>query len=654
MLAARSAVLTLDSILPGDRERLLAVLTINGHGRDGNPSRGNSSDAASIEAMDFDDGAQLNVEIEESSSEPDLASFAAVDETGKSSSFGPSSALNQPHGNMLNHIHGPHPAHDVIDQGVRNQLVADAALQRQQEPTLRSRADICGVPTDTALHLLSIHWRRQHHTFPLTYRPAIMKSLIMGGSGCSDFLMYAIFAWTSKSSDRLDIRDAEDDASTAGLRFFRRCDDLLAEKRLLIFPTISTVSGLLLLGSTYNAKGDPSKGWLYTGYALRMVYDLGLHIDPRQGDFTAEDAELRRRTFWAAFICDKLQSLYLGRPMSIDLRDAHVSRVFHDTFEEFELDEAYSVSSHPEPLHSVSTFQQFCLLARIMTKIIKRFYVVGASSRSAKAALQSISHSLHIWRTSLPPALLFEPDEPFTAQSRRPPPNIMTMNATYHALHILLNRPFIADGHLRVTTAPKESWRRCTIAARSITNIVQAYNAAYSLHSAPYLLSYTLYVASTIHVRNTAMADSSKSQDRSSSLGLSLRCLEELCKANPGVRRPLNIVKKLMARHGILSTALPSPTGATSTEDVITSELSPSSNATTDFDRILSMFPSDNVVAGSDLMTFAQPTEDLFGGDHQFAGLFDFQDPLYGHMNDNMMPIYSFEGTHMLPTTDLN
>jgi len=80
-----------------------------------------------------------------------------------------------------------------------------------------------------------------------------------------------------------------------------------------------------LLGSTYNARGETSKGWLYTGYALRMVYDLGLHIDPENLDADPMEVEVRRRVFWDAFICDKLQRFYLGRPVAINLRDAHVS-----------------------------------------------------------------------------------------------------------------------------------------------------------------------------------------------------------------------------------------------------------------------------------------------------------------------------------------
>ena len=58
-----------------------------------------------------------------------------------------------------------------------------------------------------------------------------------------------------------------------------------------------------------------------------MVYDLGLHLDCKAAESNPEDVEVRRRVFWGAYICDKLQSLYLGRPFLLHDREAHVPKV---------------------------------------------------------------------------------------------------------------------------------------------------------------------------------------------------------------------------------------------------------------------------------------------------------------------------------------
>lgn len=521
--------------------------TVSDSGGTKRPKREDSRDLQS------EDDGDMNFSDEEL----DVLPFLSVDEGGKVNSFGPSSALQGPTKPIIS-TESPESDH------VRNQLIANAILQRQKEHDLRYWKDIYGVPIEVALHLLDLHWNRQHHTFLLTYRPAIMRDLMQTrGPYCSEFLINAIFACASKYSQRIEVRDDPMDPASSGRRFFTRCDQLLAEQTLLNSSSIATLVGLLLLGSTYNALGENSKGWLYTGYGLRMIYDLGLHLDYKATTANAEDIEIRRRVFWGAFICDKLQSLYLGRPMTIHLRDAHVSRNFMDTMEEKELwspyvDPSFVSDTVPvqhgsgTPIFSVTTFQQMCLLSRIMTRIINRIYVVGATAASARAGLQSIDDALDAWRNNLPHHLQFEPwNETLSATQPRSAPNVMALNVLYHSLIILLHRPFISDGHLRSAVVPASSWQRCSSAARSITRIALCYQSIYTLRSAPYILSYAVYVACTIHVRNAAATEMDHPGENSQLLSSSLKMLDELSRANTGVSRPASIIRKLMVTNGL-------------------------------------------------------------------------------------------------------
>lgn len=418
------------------------------------------------------------------------------------------------------------------------------------------------MPTELALHLLNLHWTRQHHTFLLTYRPAVIRDLQRSGPYCSNFLLNSIFASVSKFSSRVEVRDDPDDPATAGRRYLRRCDELLIKDSLLIRPDMCTVIGLLLLGSTYNARGETSKGWLYTGYALRMVYDLGLHLDPKETMENPEDLEIRRRVFWGAFVCDKLQSLYLGRPVAINLRDSQVSHEFLDLYEERELFVPSQSHQMPfeamptMPLHSVSTFQQLCLLSKIMTTIINRFYVVGATFARAQDSLQQVDIALQRWKQNISPELDFQPwppvdDSASPCSQQQQPPNILVLHGLYYALIILLHRPFISDGHLRHAGMPERSWERCTAAARNITGIASAYKSSFTLAAAPYVVGYTIYVACTIHVRNAASQDGRQGRKHSSLLIASLRCLDELSRANPGVAKPTRIIRRLAEMNNL-------------------------------------------------------------------------------------------------------
>ncbi|CAG1998881.1 unnamed protein product [Fusarium graminearum] len=544
-----------------------------------------------------------------SDDELDIANFVSVDDSGETNSFGPSSALYNPAKNSPDKITQCDPA---WIENVKNSLIANAALQRHLEYGLMKHPTIAGVPTELAMHLLNLHWDRQHHTFLLTYRPAVMRDLQCSGQYCSTFMLNAIFACCSKFSPRPEVREDPGDPSSAGVRFFNRCDELLAQNSLLMRPHITTIVGLLLLGSTYNARGETSKGWLYTGYALRMVYDLGLHLDPKQTTDHSEDIEIKRRVFWGAFVCDKLQSLYLGRPVAINLCDYQVSREFLDLYEEtepFHLPSS-TVESTPGlprimddmvPRYSVSTFQQLCLLSKIMTTIINRFYVVGATFSNAQNSLLKIEQALQKWREDLAPELDFQPWTSTRTQAQTP--NIMVLHNLYYSLIILVHRPFISDGHLRSTGTPSRSWEQCTVAARCITSIASVYKSTYELTGAPYVLAYTVYVACTIHVRNAA--SQSHKEEHLDLLRRSLECLDELCIANPGVAKPANSIRRLIEASR-LNLAVGEPNSAIGTDISLDLDAIHNSFNTTEW-------PYQNYDMSTGDVDYSLPLDPLFG-----------------------------------------
>jgi hypothetical protein len=560
-------VLTLKRSSPEEREKLLNTAVdedgaVNLLDSATDPAEEASSRKVTSHPADRD----ATTPIVSSDEELNIANFISVDDAGTTNSFGPSSALHNP---AKNDKGTPSSRQSTTAEHVKNELIANAALQRHLEHRLTRHATIAGEPTELALHLLNLHWARQHHTFLLTYRPAVMRDLECSGPYCSAFMLNAIFACCSKFSPRPDVRDDPNDVSSVGRRFFKRCDELLSSDSLLTRPHISTIVGLVLLGSTYNARGETSKGWLYTGYALRMVYDLGLHLDPKQTTEDPEEIEIRRRVFWGAFVCDKLQSLYMGRPVAINLRDSQVSREFLDLYEEMEPFYPSSLAAGSSsildenmgdaiPRHSVSTFQQLCLLSKIMTTIINRFYVVGATFSNAQIDLQKIEQALQQWRDNLTSELDFQPW--LSTGTAVQTPNIMVLHNVYHSLIILVHRPFISDDHLRSTATSGRSWEQCTVAARCITCIASVYKSTYGLNGAPYILAYTVYVACTIHVRNAA--SQSQTRDHLTMLKSSLECLDELCTANPGVAKPAKSIRRLIEANRLslmtgMSKALP-------------------------------------------------------------------------------------------------
>lgn len=121
----------------------------------------------------------------------------------------------------------------------------------------------------------------------------------------------------------------------------------------------------------------------------------------------------------------------------------------------------------------------------------------------------------------------------------------------YHVLTILLHRPFVADGHLYSTSrsVPVNSFLACVSAADSIVALLRAYDRAFSVRHAPYLISYATYVAATIHVRIAARR--SAGSEARDNLETCLGVFRDNQKTNWAVRRAKTIVEGLIKRLGV-------------------------------------------------------------------------------------------------------
>lgn len=120
----------------------------------------------------------------------------------------------------------------------------------------------------------------------------------------------------------------------------------------------------------------------------------------------------------------------------------------------------------------------------------------------------------------------------------------------YNVLRILLHRPFVSDGDLHSSPSNAiNSFLVCATAAKEIVKILRAYDAAFSIQRAPYLISYATYVSATIHVRIAAQ------REPGSEAHICLAtCLDVFLKnqgTNWAVRRANGIIRNLMKRMNV-------------------------------------------------------------------------------------------------------
>ncbi|KAM5356474.1 hypothetical protein ACJ41O_003120 [Fusarium nematophilum] len=473
------------------------------------------------------------------------------------------------------------PSKDAI----RDRLVSYAAIRRQQEaalysaPSITSKIDFDGVPMDTAMHLLDLHWNRQHLSYLLTYRPAIMDSLINNGPYVNKLLLNAIYFQSSLYSDRISLlRQDPQDPQTMGMAFYDRFKALLVDH--IDKPTIPTVVALLTCGACLVPRGKQSAGWVFCGIAYRMITDLGYHLDIQStsqaggnqvgGGFklTAIDVEMRRRVYWAAYVGDKLQSLFLGRPPAMNDTVGQVSEEYLDTYEEMEEWKPYadpeaqpfdpSVPAYRgRPCYAISTFRCLLQLCRIVSRIIEALYSTSNTkvpkelTEARTSALihkrKDIREQLRQYKEAIPSWLQFEPGVDAT-----PPPHQITPHAIYWALVILTEQAFLNRGRPSSplptsfeSSAQDESRQRCIDAALRIWKLVEAYKKTFTLRRAQYGISYATYCAVLVILQHT-------DQDCDEHI----ECIRFFWKAllefqrgcNYGLKRPLRLLKSLMSR----------------------------------------------------------------------------------------------------------
>jgi hypothetical protein len=315
------------------------------------------------------------------------------------------------------------------------------------------KLDFDGVEPDLGMHLLSLHWNQPHHSFLITYRPVFMRDMACGGPYFSKLLLNAMYFCSSKFSTRLEVRRDPNDVRTAGWQFRQRVRELLANA--LDGSQITTIQALLVMANSLFALGDErSAAWLYSGLALRMIVDLGVHAEApvlsSMRNLSDEDLEVRRRVFWGAFgtyseegtsICtltlfevmDKIQSLYQGRPVSLQEADTSVPISFLDRFEENENWTPFadrpeaSHSYQGSPAYSVSTFEALCKLSVIMNQILNHIYAERSFDRSSddlSRTLEDLHSRLESWKRSLASHLQFEPPR---SSAIAPPPHVISL-----------------------------------------------------------------------------------------------------------------------------------------------------------------------------------------------------------------------------------
>jgi hypothetical protein len=159
------------------------------------------------------------------------------------------------------------------------------------------------VTTDAALidHLISLYFCWEYPIFASLSRQHFLADFQSGRRRyCSPLLINAILAVGHQfSSDSIRNRTG----TVSGNDFATEAERLLELEQDI--PSLTTVQALGILFVLEASRGSSEQGVFYSGQAIRMAVEMGLHLDVGGAQLSSTEREVRRATVWGAFTLDK-------------------------------------------------------------------------------------------------------------------------------------------------------------------------------------------------------------------------------------------------------------------------------------------------------------------------------------------------------------
>ncbi|KAI2638355.1 fungal-specific transcription factor domain-containing protein [Xylaria nigripes] len=263
----------------------------------------------------------------------------------------------------------------------------------------------------------------------------------------SSFLHVIILAvgWRFADQDRCDIARMNLGNGKSTLhREARYMIDLEFERAM----GITSVQSLLILGDLEYGAGRENMGWMYTGMAGRLAFDIGLHVDYSNLALQKHEVSIQRKVMKACVFQDRYWALYLGRSANIKVGDIawDLSKSSLSNPRSFEPNHGIPVDSQTS---EDETYEKLFELLDLAGGIIEGRDEIRRSHASNQTALfgsdkaennissraLKLDRQLENWYDCLPGNLTWKAENIRTA-----PSSFFLLHGQYHAIRILLHR----------------------------------------------------------------------------------------------------------------------------------------------------------------------------------------------------------------------
>lgn len=269
---------------------------------------------------------------------------------------------------------------------------------------------------------------------------------------CSRILVLSICALGSRMSE-------DENIYNKSIKFYNEAKSLLLSK--FNNPSITSLQSFLLLSFYDIFNGSNSSGWMLSGNAIRMGFDLGFQLHPNSwflklkvSNYSKEiDNEIKSRIYWGTYLADHFISLLLGRPSLLKLNDATIPETddlpeLHWIDEYRYLDEKdqanpKKISNISSPLKSVINLINISdnMLNDIFNKNFNQDFMNDNNHLILTVTkLNEYNEKIMNWKRNLPTDLQFNKE---LLRHNADNPTLSCIRYYYYILVLCLNRPFI-------------------------------------------------------------------------------------------------------------------------------------------------------------------------------------------------------------------
>jgi hypothetical protein len=383
-------------------------------------------------------------------------------------------------------------------------------------------------PPDMVEHLAACFFRHMDTQMPMFHEATFMNQIRQ--NKVSPILVYAMCSVSARYSKNPSIireppyKSGEPFASVAINNYLFDTFDV---------PSVEHVQALILLTKHMYGIGKGPRAWMFTGMAVRMAQELGLHkVDeagsksPKSSEILFIQKEIRRRTFWSCFLLDRFAACALGRPTLIDEEDCDLRLPCHEEiwnlehpFESPLIGEYFKDDQikHDARLTLTNNGMSACLLS--VTALLGRVCQHVNRSKPYNALppwdpnsqFIALGTELDMWYRSLTPHYTYKRERMHQLMADGVGTAFALVHLLYCSAIVALNRPNIDllqnnqvdEHHIEFMRASAE---RCSDAAQLISTIAEDVNQYGCHYMCPFSL-YPIFVTTQIHIHNTYHSD---------------------------------------------------------------------------------------------------------------------------------------------------